>query len=383
MHRSYFNNTESFAKRSSPLKGFSYFTRGGKESPAEKSVKSEKGMALLMVILVIVLLMGIVSQFALSMRTGLTVTRNMKEENESYFLALSGIKLGMMEVLQRTRHTVVNEKGTLLFAPHTPFVRTHIPLGSGFVDYIIEDESGKANLNALSAEQANLLFIQGVADAQKVKELSFIPLTDEFTDWRDPDNKPVKETSAEDDYYLSLPPHYESKDSSFDFIDELLLLASLSPWNTEGLKAERSGKASGEVRDVQGNRAVSGNGDEEEGGLTLPREFFSHLFTVSPYNPLFSATPLPHNGATAPLVVLDALYGKKVTDDIEKRRKDEELVGASAGERFTIRARGYFQGSPLSHSIQATVHRAFLPDTSGKSRLTIIVEAWNDNLIDE
>ena len=68
-------------------------------------MQNEKGVvALLLVLWVMVILVAIAGEFSYSMRTEVNITRNFKEEEESYQLALAGIERAKIEILSAKRH---------------------------------------------------------------------------------------------------------------------------------------------------------------------------------------------------------------------------------------------------------------------------------------
>ena len=54
---------------------------------------NEKGIALILVLWIMVLLIALGTEFALSMKTEVNTTRNFKEDAEAYYLAKAGMSL--------------------------------------------------------------------------------------------------------------------------------------------------------------------------------------------------------------------------------------------------------------------------------------------------
>jgi general secretion pathway protein K len=141
---------------------------------------NEKGIALIMVLWVMVLLIAMGTEFALSMKTEVNTTRNFKEDAETYYLAKAGLNLAKAEILSDAQfHSWTEEKGFIfgsvpsednesdnqtpsavepqaqseeeLEKPEPP-QRTELPLGKGFIHYSIRDENGKIKINSATRD---------------------------------------------------------------------------------------------------------------------------------------------------------------------------------------------------------------------------------------
>ncbi|MCH8157481.1 MAG: hypothetical protein IID18_06990, partial [Nitrospinae bacterium] len=116
--------------------------------------KKQSGIALMLVLWVLVLLMGLATEFAFSMKGEVNSTRNFKEDIESYHLAKAGIHMAMAEVLaSATFHALDPDLGLVFANPPPPVIesteqeaeggkeayrspeRKEIPLGKGTVTY--------------------------------------------------------------------------------------------------------------------------------------------------------------------------------------------------------------------------------------------------------
>jgi len=120
------------------------------------------------------------------------------------------------------------------------------------------DESAKLNLNTLLSNESS--------DPEEVRQrLLYLPnmtedVADAILDWLDEDDEP-RELGAEAEYYLSLVPSYEPANGPFRSLDELLLVAGVTPellygedWNRNGLldPNEDDGDASPPLDDADG-----------------------------------------------------------------------------------------------------------------------------------
>ncbi len=103
------------------------------------------------------------------------------------------------------------------------------------VRYGITDESSKLNLNLATREQLGTMFA-----AVLPEETEIAPLIDALLDWRDQDNVPG-EQGAEAEYYLSLDPPYTIKNGFFETVEELLLVVGFTPQILYGEDYNRNG----------------------------------------------------------------------------------------------------------------------------------------------
>lgn len=103
------------------------------------------------------------------------------------------------------------------------------------------DESGKLNINQILSDQ----FALGEDELTQREMLMFIPnmtfdIADALLDWVDDDAIP-REYGVESDYYQTLEPPYYSKDGAMESIDEMLMVAGVTPELLYGEDANRNG----------------------------------------------------------------------------------------------------------------------------------------------
>lgn len=109
---------------------------------------------------------------------------------------------------------------------------------AGSIRFGLIDESSRLNLNSLMK--------MGVDDPELLRErLMYLPemtyeVADAILDWLDEDLD-MREYGAESDYYTTLDPPYVAADGPFESLDELLLVAGVTPWLLYGEDANRNG----------------------------------------------------------------------------------------------------------------------------------------------
>lgn len=355
---------------------------------------NESGVALILVLWVMVLLIALGTEFALSMKTEVNTTRNFKESAETYYLAKAGMNLAKAEILSDAQfHSYTEDKG-YIFGPVTsgensgnntalpdttsgaisgletngifktqkpggasgtktkeeqkleleapePPQRSELPLGKGFISYFIHDENGKININTASREvltkalEANNLSLGSERDM----------IVDSILDWIDPDDR-HRVNGAESDYYEGLSPGYSAKNGPLDSLEELLKVRGITPdllYGSEEYKPEET------------------SGPENAPGL-------ARIFTtqgVSQFNP-----------NTAERAVLEIMYPENQVTEILEKKAERGWYNQSKSTHFKIEATGTFEHSPTQHTIVAIIEKQ---QTGNKA--TLLTRYWNDNFI--
>lgn len=190
--------------------------------------RDERGLALVIVLLVLSLLLAIAGEFALAMRLEGTTTLNFRAAVAAGYLAEAAYQRAVAELAPDAAAQHLDETGLLVFrrsrteAAKAPN-RRDIALGPGRFSYRITDEEARLNLNRMSPDQLHRLF----QEFEVPKETRDV-IVDSIQDWRDP-NEEHRLNGAESDYYLGLPVPYRSKNADFDSVEELLQVRGVTP----------------------------------------------------------------------------------------------------------------------------------------------------------
>ena len=188
---------------------------------------SEKGIALMMVLWVLVLLSIISLNYFSSNRWNTASTRNLKEETLSYYMAMSGYQEAVNYILSDKDKTVdfIDNEGNFWTdtdgktQPVTGLRTTE----TGEVEIKILDENAKININYADGVLLRKLFSWvGIPD----DEITVI--NDSIMDWKDADSE-THLSGAEDDYYEGLSDPYKAKNRLFDIPEELALVKGMKP----------------------------------------------------------------------------------------------------------------------------------------------------------
>ena len=196
--------------------------------------KRDRGIALIIVMIIVAALTVIVTGFAYSMRVETKLARNTRFNPDMDWLGRSGVELARYLLSKRApgeeRMDALHQKwaggpgrvGMDAMAELEPWEQlpmTNVKLGNGTFSIKITDMERKLNIN--SAPEPLLRYIlemHGGVDATDVDV--FI---DSLRDWMDPDENPGL-NGAESDFYLSEYPPYYSKNGPLDHITELKLV---------------------------------------------------------------------------------------------------------------------------------------------------------------
>ena len=193
-------------------------------------IRSDRGVALFIVLWALVLLSVIVGEFCFATRSELKSTINFKEDTQAYYYARAGINAAIYEILKKQRTPkpeagVDSEKddNPKDLKWHMDGGKTTVPLESGKFTVSIENECGKVNINQ-AGEKLLRLMVGGFGLTDKEENI----IVDSIIDWRDTDSF-HRINGAESDFYQSLDQPYEAKNCHFDYISELLLVRGVTP----------------------------------------------------------------------------------------------------------------------------------------------------------
>ena len=314
----------------------------------------EGGVALILVLSVMVTLVAIVGEFSYSMRTEINITRNFKEEEEAYRLAIAGIESAKMEILsaENPAEMYVNENGILIFGKgedeegeegeEEPERKES--LGRGTFEYIITDEDGKLSLNNATIEQLKNLFLDSGVDVTDVDTI-----VDSIIDWRDTNDLHML-NGAEEDYYRSLEKPYSSKDGPFDSVEELLLVRGMTP----------------EILYGESNKFADEKDDEDDEAY----EGVAKYLTVKGTGKI--------NINTAARTVLELVVGEEQADNILIQRESGPLTrpiknGKVSSSFFTVVSTGFSADGLIKRTVKLILHK--------KDKNNMETVHWNDNFI--
>jgi len=185
-------------------------------------LKSERGFALVITLLITALLVALTVEFVNEVYVDTSARQNFTDGQQASIMAESGITAAIkgLQIMQRARPSytrlddldqiarllsIEDEKGSLLVT--------------------IEDESGKLNINQVFGTNGNILFQTNYDVAFRLlKKLELSPdLIDSLADWVDTNEEPHP-AGGESTYYNALKPPYAAKNATLDTVEELALV---------------------------------------------------------------------------------------------------------------------------------------------------------------
>ena len=185
--------------------------------------KSERGVALLAVLLGIALMTLIVVDFALTSGLGFVSAANQANELRASYLARSAVNIGLALLAADARAdtktpTPIDALTDVWAVPFPP-----MPLEGGTVSLSIVDEGRKINLNAMVQNgQPNLPAIQKVQRLFTILDVS-PDLVQGIVDWITPNNG-TGLGGGIGDYYAGLKPPYQPRYGAMPTIGDLSMV---------------------------------------------------------------------------------------------------------------------------------------------------------------
>ncbi len=186
-------------------------------------VFSEKGMALIITLLITAILVAVITEVVYTVHTHAMITESFKDGERAAMLAEGGVRLATMGI---------NEvmKGKIYTALSPDETQQVVPEGDGVLTIRIEDEEGKFPVNSI-------VFANGETNADRYAAYSRLldgagfsdGLADTLADWIDINDEPRAKGAETYDYYMKLSPPYTAKNAPLDSIDEMMLVKGYTP----------------------------------------------------------------------------------------------------------------------------------------------------------
>ncbi len=184
--------------------------------------RDERGVVLLLVLLVLALISVLVLSWAQEWRTELRLAANFREASQCHRLAEAGVyyalgKLLEAKSIEASAFNLNSQEAAAQLAAAWRGDRSlhQVKLPGGLVEVRLEDEGGKINLNQINEEIMARLF-SGIGFS-----LAQIPImVDSIQDWRSRGDQP-RPNGAKSPYYLGMEPPYVSRNGPFEVVEEL------------------------------------------------------------------------------------------------------------------------------------------------------------------
>lgn len=300
--------------------------------------KEEKGIVLVMVLIVIAILTILVAEFTFSTYVDLAISRNTQNNIKARYIAKSGISLASSiiktknpETLDRVAKFVPsmylgdNEQGTWTLTVSS------FPLGDGTISLTVEDERAKINLNSLVNPKSNKVDFQVLTALTQL--FKFLKVDQEksnlfissLVNWldRELEGSPNDQESYGGDvnFYEKLDTPYQIKDGQIDSIEEIRMI--------EGMDIEFYNKIKNYITVYPSNKLVNFS--------TAPRPVMMAIIAASHVSAIKKKDTSDINDSTVESIVSEILE-KREDDNIISRKEVKNIVdntgiahGISAG----------------------------------------------------
>ena len=187
-------------------------------------MRTDKGLALIVVLWVITLLTIMASSFSLTIQREAAITSGIKERAEARALAEAGINYATLMLLAQDKELRWQAFDSLY----------EIEYAGKRIRIQIADESGKLNINLATKEQILQLLSSFVIheslvidEAHVIDESLVDSLSDAIIDWRDKNDIQMP-NGAEKQQYAEADLKYEPRNANFKSIEELQMVIGMT-----------------------------------------------------------------------------------------------------------------------------------------------------------
>ena len=201
-----------------------------------RRASSERGFALIAVLLVLAFVAIIGAEFAFSMRLEASAARVYKENLIAGHLAEAALEQAVREIVADYRYVGLGDPNDpqadkdcpLVFydankAALKPLPRKNVPLGGGQFSYCITDEESRINVNSIQPDRMHRLL-----EALGVEKVDRDTIIDSIADWRDPNEEHRLNGAESEDTYLKMSVPYRSKNANIESIGELIQIKGIT-----------------------------------------------------------------------------------------------------------------------------------------------------------
>lgn len=199
------------------------------------SLNNDRGMALLLTILIISLMSVITSEFIQSRWQDRHAAANLSDGIRLNSIARSGLQFALAVLLEEGKQNDFDTlHGVWTFTPELTEYSKEL-FQNGYFELGIQDQSGKIQINRLvdqngqyNEEQRALLTALLSLEEFDLTPEQIDDIIDSIKDWIDPDDE-ATQFGAENAYYQSLKKPYACRNAPLESLDELLLINHITP----------------------------------------------------------------------------------------------------------------------------------------------------------
>ena len=199
-----------------------------------KIIRSEKGTALILVILMVSIIVAVTIELNAASRSEVYEAANFRDRVKTLYIAKSGFNAAAAILLRdNLSYDSLNEiwAKTEALSPYS----AQLFEGEGACSLSIEDESGKIPVHKIVSGGAfNAQYREIFERFLSLPEFGLSPdkvaaIINAVKDWIDADEEVTGKEGAESAYYRTLSTPYSAKNDRLDSLDELLLVKEITP----------------------------------------------------------------------------------------------------------------------------------------------------------
>jgi general secretion pathway protein K len=190
---------------------------------------TERGFALVAVLLVLALLGVVGAEFAYSMRLEASSVRAYKDGVTAMHLAEAAVAQATREIVAQFDLACLSDDGEVTFYTRDGrafprLSRKKVSLGPGQFSYKLDDEERLLNLNTSPPDRVDrLLQVLGLEKTDRDV------IVDSLQDWRDANEEHRINGAESEDTYLKLAVPYRSRNGNLESVRELLQIKGVTP----------------------------------------------------------------------------------------------------------------------------------------------------------
>jgi general secretion pathway protein K len=189
--------------------------------------RNERGIALLLTLVILVLLTAIIVEFDYGAKVNLITAGNFRDEVRAIYLAKSGVAGARAALKDDAKHPEQYDALTEFWAQPIPAY----PVGDGTVSIEITDESGKIDVNRLGNKTSAVVtdthdMLKRLLIVLEVDPGMIDPIVQAIKNCVDPVST---NDCPEEFYYEQQNPPYHCKKGPMDTLSELLLVRGITP----------------------------------------------------------------------------------------------------------------------------------------------------------
>ncbi len=211
-------------------------------------VMNSRGYVLIIVLIITSLLFSLMGEFISVSQTNVRYIRKFDRRIKASYIARSGFMLARYILEADSRGLGAGlipgtntDKNTDTYKDIWAIDFPELPVEEGTLKLRIIDENSKINLSVLANEVVDKTPYYGIVQRFFLNMGLPMDYADVIIDWVDIDDSRFPYGAESSDYYLTLTPAYNAKNSSMDSIDELLMLRGFTPEIYYGLSGGNTG----------------------------------------------------------------------------------------------------------------------------------------------